>query len=43
MFPRGDGSSVNRFGRVAWAHDRQSNPNLIATFIGRGLAATSPE
>jgi outer membrane autotransporter protein len=29
-----DGSSVVPFGRVAWAHDWQSNPNLTATFIG---------
>ena len=25
---------VNLFGRLAWAHDWQSNPNLTATFIG---------
>jgi autotransporter-associated beta strand protein len=28
------GSSVDLFGRAAWAHDWQSNPNLSATFIG---------
>jgi uncharacterized protein with beta-barrel porin domain len=31
---RGGGSSVDLFGRLAWAHDWQSNPNLSATFIG---------
>jgi uncharacterized protein with beta-barrel porin domain len=33
-FAQADASSVNLFGRVAWAHDWQSNPNLTATFIG---------
>jgi autotransporter-associated beta strand protein len=28
------GCSVDLFGRAAWAHDWQSNPNLSATFIG---------
>jgi uncharacterized protein with beta-barrel porin domain len=34
IFAQADGSSVNLFGRAAWAHDWQSNPNLTATFIG---------
>ncbi len=34
LFPQADGSSVDWFSRVAWAHDWQSNPNLSATFIG---------
>jgi outer membrane autotransporter protein len=34
MFAQADGSSVQLFGRAAWAHDWQSNPNLTATFIG---------
>ena len=33
-FAQSDGSTVNLFGRLAWAHDWQSNPNLTATFIG---------
>jgi uncharacterized protein with beta-barrel porin domain len=33
-FAQGDGSSVDLLGRVAWAHDWQSNPSLTATFIG---------
>ena len=33
VFARADGDSVLLFGRVAWAHDWQSNPNLTATFI----------
>ena len=33
-FAQADASTVNLFGRVAWAHDWQSNPNLTATFIG---------
>jgi uncharacterized protein with beta-barrel porin domain len=34
VFAQADRSSVDLFGRVAWAHDWQSNPNLTATFIG---------
>jgi outer membrane autotransporter protein len=34
IFAQGGGTSVDLFGRVAWAHDWQSNPNLTATFIG---------
>jgi outer membrane autotransporter protein len=34
IFAQADGSSVDLFGRAAWAHDWQSNPNLTATFIG---------
>jgi uncharacterized protein with beta-barrel porin domain len=33
-FAQADGSRVDLFGRAAWAHDWQSNPNLTATFIG---------
>jgi uncharacterized protein with beta-barrel porin domain len=33
VFAQADGDSVVLFGRVAWAHDWQSNPNLTATFI----------
>jgi outer membrane autotransporter protein len=33
VFTRADGDSLIMFGRVAWAHDWQSNPNLTATFI----------
>ena len=34
VFAQVDGSSVDLFGRAAWAHDWQSNPNMTATFIG---------
>jgi uncharacterized protein with beta-barrel porin domain len=34
VFAQADGSSVDLFGRAAWAHDWQSDPNLSATFIG---------
>ena len=34
VFARADGDSVVLFGRAAWAHDWQSNPDLTATFIG---------
>ena len=34
MFAQAGGGSVDVFGRLAWAHDWQSNPNLSATFIG---------
>jgi uncharacterized protein with beta-barrel porin domain len=34
VFAQADGSSVDLFGRAAWAHDWQSDPNLTATFIG---------
>jgi outer membrane autotransporter protein len=34
VFAQADGDSVVLFGRAAWAHDWQSNPNLTATFIG---------
>jgi uncharacterized protein with beta-barrel porin domain len=34
LFAQADGRSVDLFGRLAWAHDWQSNPNLTATFIG---------
>ena len=34
LFAQADGSSVDVFGRAAWANDWQSNPNLAATFIG---------
>ncbi len=34
MFAQADASTINLFGRLAWAHDWQSNPNLAATFIG---------
>jgi uncharacterized protein with beta-barrel porin domain len=34
VFAQADGGSVDLFSRAAWAHDRQSNPNLTATFIG---------
>jgi outer membrane autotransporter protein len=33
-FAQADGSSVVLFGRAAWAHDWQSNPNLTASFLG---------
>jgi outer membrane autotransporter protein len=33
VFTQVDRSSVDLFGRAAWAHDWQSNPNLTATFI----------
>ena len=33
-FAQAGASTVNLFGRLAWAHDWQSNPNLTATFIG---------
>ena len=33
-FAQTEASTINLFGRVAWAHDWQSNPNLAATFIG---------
>ena len=39
MFAQSDGSSVNLFGRLAWAHDWQNNPNLSATFIGLPAAS----
>jgi uncharacterized protein with beta-barrel porin domain len=34
MFAQARAGTINLFGRVAWAHDTQSNPNLAATFIG---------
>jgi outer membrane autotransporter protein len=34
-----DGSRLDLFGRAAWAHDWQSNPNLTATFIGLPAAS----
>jgi uncharacterized protein with beta-barrel porin domain len=34
VFGQADGGSVDLFGRAAWAHDWQSDPNLTATFIG---------
>jgi len=34
MLAQADAGTINLFGRVAWAHDWQSNPNLAATFIG---------
>jgi outer membrane autotransporter protein len=34
IFAQADGSNVDLFGRAAWAHDWQTNPNLTATFIG---------
>jgi uncharacterized protein with beta-barrel porin domain len=34
VIPQADRSRVVLFGRAAWAHDWQSNPNLTATFIG---------
>ncbi|MFI5399417.1 MAG: autotransporter domain-containing protein, partial [Candidatus Binatia bacterium] len=33
IFAQADGDSIVMFGRAAWAHDWQSNPNLTATFI----------
>ena len=33
-FAQADRSNLDLFGRLAWAHDWQSNPNLSATFIG---------
>jgi outer membrane autotransporter protein len=39
VFAQAGGSSVDMFGRVAWAHDWQSNPNLTATFIGLPAAS----
>jgi uncharacterized protein with beta-barrel porin domain len=33
-FALADHDSVNLFGRLAWAHDRQSNPDFTATFVG---------
>ena len=38
VFAQADHSSVDLFGRLAWAHDWQSNPNLTATFIGLPVA-----
>ena len=38
IFAQADGGSVDLFGRAAWAHDWQSNPNLSATFIGLPIA-----
>jgi autotransporter-associated beta strand protein/T5SS/PEP-CTERM-associated repeat protein len=37
-FVQRDGN-LDLFGRVAWAHDWQSNPNLTATFIGLPAAS----
>jgi uncharacterized protein with beta-barrel porin domain len=34
VIAQADRSSVVLFGRAAWAHDWQSNPNLTATFLG---------
>jgi uncharacterized protein with beta-barrel porin domain len=34
IFPQPQGCSIDLFGRIGWAHDWQSNPNLTATFIG---------
>jgi outer membrane autotransporter protein len=34
IFAQPDRSSVDLFGRLAWAYDWQSSPNLTATFIG---------
>jgi len=39
VFTQVDRSSVDLFGRAAWAHDWQSNPNLTATFIGLPAAS----
>jgi uncharacterized protein with beta-barrel porin domain len=39
IFGQADGGSVALFGRAAWAHDWQSNPNLTATFIGLPAAS----
>jgi uncharacterized protein with beta-barrel porin domain len=33
-FALADRGSVSLFGRLAWAHDRQSNPDFTATFVG---------
>jgi uncharacterized protein with beta-barrel porin domain len=33
-FALADSGRVSLFGRLAWAHDRQSNPNFTASFIG---------
>jgi autotransporter-associated beta strand protein len=38
-FAQPDGSNVDLFGRVAWAHDWQSDPKLTATFIGLPTAS----
>jgi len=38
-YAQADGSRLDLFGRVAWAHDWQSNPNLTATFIGLPAAS----
>jgi uncharacterized protein with beta-barrel porin domain len=34
LLAQANGASIDLFGRLAWAHDWQSNPNLTATFIG---------
>jgi len=33
-FALADRGSVSLFGRLAWAHDQQSNPDFTATFVG---------
>ncbi|HEY4407015.1 MAG TPA: autotransporter domain-containing protein [Xanthobacteraceae bacterium] len=38
IFAQADGSSVDLFGRAAWAHDWRSNPSLAATFIAVPVA-----
>ena len=38
VFAQADGDSIVLFGRAAWAHDWQSNPNLTATFIELPIA-----
>jgi uncharacterized protein with beta-barrel porin domain len=39
VIAQADRSSLVLFGRAAWAHDWQSNPNLTATFLGLPGAA----
>jgi uncharacterized protein with beta-barrel porin domain len=39
IFAQADGGGIALFGRAAWAHDWQSNPNLTATFIGLPAAS----
>jgi uncharacterized protein with beta-barrel porin domain len=39
VFALVDHGSVDLFGRVAWAHDRQSDPELTGTFIGLPAAS----
>jgi outer membrane autotransporter protein len=38
-FAMPDGNALNLFGRLAWAHDWQSNPSIAATFIGLPTAS----